>query len=134
MHELDPSDRVQSASELNQILSQSLAHVQNPNEHKLPESLSKKRRFTTSWIVIAVAFITISVCLLPATQGWLTVSEPNNANDVDQTIQPTEKAPIQGPNKQSDIDDWDDGLDSVVRELRLRIEAFENEQDNYDEN
>ena len=133
LHELDPEDRILSAAELAQLLSQSLAHVQNPSEHDLPSTLVTKPRSSRASIVIATLIGAVVVCLLVAmTQGWLARSAPIPSNVPNEATQSSNTSEKEIKLDKAVPEKWDDDLDLLIHDIRVRIERLETEQ-NYEE-
>ena len=141
LHALEPGGRIQSAQELEQLLGQSLAHLQNPTEHRLPESLHPKPlRGWQRWknrLVIAASAAVLSLGLVFAyqfaTQKTPRKSEANAGSNVqtenkaEQTSAATTELDSHRPALQpvNPIDSWDDQLDEVVHDIRNRLKAIE---------
>ena len=142
LHSLNPGDRVKSALELTNLLNQSLGHLQNPNEFELPETIAPESLgwFAPSKTIAALAGLAIvSLSFIVAmgwSSGWLSHAGPNDSQHAspipakpDSEI-PNEPATRSGSLDAEEIDhNWDDELDSVIQEVRTRLEAIENEQD-----
>ena len=145
LHALDPMDRIQSAQELESLLNQSLAHLRNPGEHPLPESLQPKRLLNVNKVqgrlVIALGGAAALCLILYLSNLWSAIktkpmaeSEENQAVEFADGIAGTTEpvSPIESPetiSEPEEIGDWDDQLDSVVEDLRRRIKAIESELD-----
>lgn len=76
LHAKKPEDRFQSASEVGDLLSQCLAHVQQPDTYPVPDVLEmgphcgKQRKIIRA--VLAIGFLAISACLMGGVLLWRT--------------------------------------------------------------
>lgn len=122
LHEKDPQNRFQSAAEVANLLSQCVAHVQQPDAQPLPSALHEKhggvrvpRRWAWSAILVgSLALIAISAGL------WLKIDTNNKPG--------TSPAPSAVPIPSDNPDTrWNDELDSQLDELDDRIESLDEE-------
>lgn len=88
LHEKEPSRRFQSAGELASLLAGCLAHLQQPNQNPLPDSIRRlrtaRRRISTPILGVALVTLLIVTCLgvfmLDDLSRWTT------ANQLDQDV------------------------------------------------
>lgn len=120
LHEKDPQKRFRSAAEVASLLSECVAHVQQPDAQPLPSELHEKHggvRAPRWWAWSAILVGSLALIAISAAV-WLTGS--NNAG----TNPASAPVPIQSDSR--DIR-WDDEVDTMLGELDDRMEKLDEE-------
>ena len=144
LHAVEPADRIQSAQELEQLLGQSLAHLQNPTEHCVPETLKPKQLWNfcrwQSMLAIAASGVAILCLGLTLANPFSRPQTPNKFKAADMSKAQTEEKAEQtvsgkleivphrstlASDNSTEIEAWDDQLDHVLQNIRQRIRAID---------
>ena len=122
LHEKNPDDRFQSAAGVANLLSQCVAHIQQPDTQPLPCELHEKHAGVRAWrrwawsavMVGALAFLATSAVLWPR----------NRNTDVPPPVTPR-TAPVLPLNAPAAR--WEDDVDNLLEDLNQQIEQLDNE-------
>lgn len=129
LHAKTPSDRFQSAAEVAELLSQCLAHVQQPETQSLPSALREQRAMRhvqrpSLLIVVASGALLMLVALAAVAL--------RNADDPPQ--EPTGAAgatagqvakPVESDAPADELLDWDDNVAETILEVKNELERLE---------
>jgi serine/threonine-protein kinase len=132
LHARDRDLRIQSASEVADVLEQCLAHVRQPTACALPSQCVADRRSviprrTTKQVALAVAATACAVAI--GWSIWNAISHQADPNIAAASSSTTSKA-VELPANTTTINSppvWDDGIDVQLDDLRSRIGDIEEE-------
>lgn len=135
--EKDPAQRFHTADELAEILEQCLAHVQQPDECKLPECLTKTADLTflqgfsgTGYLLTGVAALIALMAIVWKPFGN-DVAHSNNAETqrAGDASPPTNQPPTSTDESPDVVDerllDWDDGSGAELSSIRIAVEQLD---------
>jgi eukaryotic-like serine/threonine-protein kinase len=152
LHEKDPADRFQTASEVADILGRHLAHLQHPRTAPMPPRLAGKRRVRKRiGALITRRRVVLPALLLIGLIGLWTITETAGITHVvhfvtgtstnrspDAPLSPIASSPAEAPPVDSlpsiedpshvpdEVAGWDDGVEDDLEESRHRIHDLEN--------
>jgi eukaryotic-like serine/threonine-protein kinase len=122
LHEKEPEDRFQSAAEVADLMSQCVAHVQQPDTQPLPSELHEKHagvraRRRWAWPVALVGALAVAAT---SAALWLNRGDTVDGNPV--------SGPLRTPEAEGEADlRWDDEVDTLLLEVDDGIEQFDKE-------
>ncbi len=119
LHEKEPQKRLQSAAEVADLLSQCVAHVQQPDTQALPDPLQERPvgvRAAQRWIWPVALVGSLAVV---ATSAALWLGGGNDGSP--------DAKPVTLPGSESDETRWNDDLDQLLFEANEDIEQLDEE-------
>lgn len=127
LHAKRPEQRMQSAAEVEQLLQQCLAHLEQPQRTPLPECLREPQRWT--WkpaIVIASLLIGLATLIgLLVTQSPLSHPVPDASKASEMTQRVSSKASVESTNALGEEPTWTDDLASELAEIEAAVRTLE---------
>ena len=131
LHTKQPTDRIQTASEVEQLLNQCIAHVKQPDKQSLPDGLRLREKRSNPSLAMLGVVLTVAVVVMALLSTWH--GNGQNAKSVgptQATIGPVNEQKTGDSQSQTAVSwapetAWDDGVGESLRTIGQSLQDLD---------